>query len=238
VRIEDPLANSMASFKFTSPVLLEGTTFIFGLSVCVANGEGGFHQHTVDDTIKPKTLAARLDEFVDNLNELSFNGSARETEAETDDSESLSTLEKDLDSLLQAGKPGAIACRGAAGHMGDNGLMVTTTPEGRYVHWKGMELSDLLGHEDRLVAHIEPLPCQEGRPLATIAEGSTELVEPSSYELASCQVLMAEEGEDDALIPIGALDGISEDEDTANTGDGNDAECDARRARNRARVVR
>jgi hypothetical protein len=59
-------------------------------------------------------------------------------------SESLSTLEKDLDSLLQLGKPEATACRGASGCFGTNGLMITSTPEGRFVHWKGMRLSDLL----------------------------------------------------------------------------------------------
>jgi hypothetical protein len=101
-----------------------------------------------------------------------------------------------------------------------------------------MDLSDLLGHEDRLVAHLEPIPFQEGRALATITEGSTELVEAASEELATRQVLMAEEGDDNALIPIGALDEISEDEDTADAVDENDAERDARRARNRARAVR
>jgi hypothetical protein len=74
--------------------------------------------------------------------------------------------------------------------------------------------------------------------LATITEGSTELVEASSEELATRQVLMVEKGDDDALIPIGALDGISEDEDTANAVDENDAERDAQRARNRTRAVR
>jgi hypothetical protein len=101
-----------------------------------------------------------------------------------------------------------------------------------------MDLSDLLGHEDRLVAHLEPLPFQEGRALATITEGSTELVKASSEELATHQVLMAEEGDDDALIPIGALDGISKDEDTADAVDENNAERDVRQARNRARAVR
>jgi hypothetical protein len=54
--------------------------------------------------------------------------------------------------------------------------MTTFTPEGRFVHWKGMKLSDLLEAKDRLVAHLEPLPFQEARPLATMAEESTELV--------------------------------------------------------------
>jgi hypothetical protein len=49
---------------------------------------------------------------------------------------------------------------------------------------------------------------------------------------------MAEEGDDNTLIPIDALDWISEDEDTADAVDENDAERDARRARNRARAVR
>jgi uncharacterized protein YecT (DUF1311 family) len=147
-------------------------------------------------------------------------------------------LEKDLDFLLQIRKREATACREAAGHLGDNGLMITSTPEGRFVHWKGMKLSDLLEGEDRLVSHLKPLPFQEGKPLATTAEESIELVEASSDELISRQVLMAEEGEHDGLLPNETLGMISEDESTANAGDENDTECEARRARNRARAAR
>jgi hypothetical protein len=96
---------------------------------------------------------------------------------------SLSALEEYLDSLLQLGRPEATARRGASGCFGANGLMIAPTPEGRFVHWKGMKPSDLLEAEDRLVAHLEPLPFQEGRPLATMAEESTELVDASSNEL-------------------------------------------------------
>jgi hypothetical protein len=49
---------------------------------------------------------------------------------EANNSESLSALEKDLDFLLQIGKPEATARRGAAGHLGDDRLMITSTPEG------------------------------------------------------------------------------------------------------------
>jgi hypothetical protein len=101
-----------------------------------------------------------------------------------------------------------------------------------------MVLSDLLEVEDRLVAHLEPLPFQEGRPLATAAEGSTELVDASSHELSSHHVLMAEEGEDDGDLPIVNFEAISEDEITANASDENDADREARRARNRARTIR
>jgi hypothetical protein len=77
---------------------------------------------------------------------------------EANSSESLSILEKDLDSLLQ--KPEATARWGALGCFSANSLMITSTPEGRFVHWEGMSLSDLLEAEDRLVAHLEPLPFQ------------------------------------------------------------------------------
>jgi hypothetical protein len=149
-------------------------------------------------------------------------------------------LEKDSDFLLQIGKPEATAGRGggAAGRLGDDGPMITSTPEGRFVHWKGMKLSDLLEDEDRLMAHLESLPFQEGKPLATTAEESIKLVEASSDELISCQVLTAEEVEDDGLSPNETLDMISADEATANAGDENDTKREARRARNRARVAR
>jgi hypothetical protein len=191
----------MASFKFTSAVLPEGTTLIFGSWVYVADGVGDFRRFTID-VMKLKTLAAsfhsKLDEFVDNLEDLLTYGSARKIEEdsvfnatppraattmlgsdllqsedlrsrsrlgprnsatelqEANNSESLSSLEKDLDFLLQIGKPETTACRGAAGRLGDDGLMVTSTSEGRFVHWKGMKLSDLLEDEDRLVTRGTP----------------------------------------------------------------------------------
>jgi hypothetical protein len=97
---------------------------------------------------------------------------------------SLSTLEKDLDSLLQLGGPEGTACRGASGSFGASDLMITSTPQGRFVHWRGMMLSDLLEAEARLVAHLEPLPFQEGRPLAAVAEESTRA--PMSSPPARC----------------------------------------------------
>jgi hypothetical protein len=85
VRIEDPPANSMASFKFTSAVPPQGTTFVFGSWVCIVDGAGNFHRFIID--MKPKTLTASihsdLDEFVDNLDNLSTHGSATRTEEES-----------------------------------------------------------------------------------------------------------------------------------------------------------
>jgi hypothetical protein len=70
VIIDDPQKNSMATFNFTSTVLNEGTTFIFGLWVCVVDGTGNFCWHLIDD-MKPKASAASqrsgLNEFIDKL---------------------------------------------------------------------------------------------------------------------------------------------------------------------------
>jgi hypothetical protein len=55
--------------------------------------------------------------------------------------------EKDLDFLLQDGKPEATVCRGASGCSGASDLVITSLPEGRIVHWKGMVLSGLLEAE-------------------------------------------------------------------------------------------
>jgi hypothetical protein len=48
---------------------------------------------------------------------------------------------------------------------------------------------------------------------------------------------VAEEGEDDGDLPIVEFDAVSKDEATANTGDENDADREARRIRNRARAA-
>jgi hypothetical protein len=53
---------------------------------------------------------------------------------EANNSESLSVLGKDLDFLLQITKPEATARRGATGRLGDDGLMITSTPEGHFVY--------------------------------------------------------------------------------------------------------
>jgi hypothetical protein len=178
----------MASFKFTKSVPSQGTTFVFGSWVCIADGVGDFRRFLVD--MKPKTFAAdprsSLDKFVDGLDNLSIHASATKIKAETapgstsssvaaislgldsfqsknsrnqsqpssrdvatdrqgaNISRSLYTLERDLDSLLQARRPEATARRGASGCFGASDLMITSMPDGHIVHWRGMASSDLL----------------------------------------------------------------------------------------------
>jgi hypothetical protein len=140
VFIEHPLENSMASISFTSTVLDEGTTFIFGSWICVANGLGGFNSHLADPR-KPEastpTRCSDLGKFIDNLNESLLPDLARQIERlivfdatstraapgllgsdsnqseEATQSKSLSDLEEDLDRLLKIRDEGATAYRGA-----------------------------------------------------------------------------------------------------------------------------
>jgi hypothetical protein len=117
---------------------------------------------------------------------------------------------------------------------GHQGLVITSTPQSRFVYWKGKKPSEQLRDDTRLVAHLDKLPYQEGRPLSTIAKG-TVLVDYSSDEHSSHRhVYMVEvEGEGNEH-PNKLLKQIFKDEVTADIGDENDA---ARRLRNQKRAT-
>jgi hypothetical protein len=87
--------------------------------------------------------------------------------------EPLSALEEDLDRLLKIGEGEATACwetpifddydsdsdDGAEPFMGGHqGLMITSTPHGRFVYWKGMKPSELLEDTSHLMAPLDTLP--------------------------------------------------------------------------------
>jgi hypothetical protein len=73
----------MASYIFTSTVLDEGITFIFGSWICITNGLGCFNSHLADSR-KPEastpTRCSDLDKLVNNLNELLLPDHVREIE--------------------------------------------------------------------------------------------------------------------------------------------------------------
>jgi hypothetical protein len=50
------------------------------------------------------------------------------------------------------------------------GLTITSMPQGRFGYWKGLEPSELLEYDSRLVAFTQELPFQEGKPLSLISE--------------------------------------------------------------------
>jgi hypothetical protein len=75
----------MASFQFTRSVPSQGTTFVFGSWVCIADGTGSFRRFLID--MKPKTSTADpcsdLDKFVDDLDDLSIHASVARIEVES-----------------------------------------------------------------------------------------------------------------------------------------------------------
>jgi hypothetical protein len=63
----------MPSFNFTSAVLDEGTTFIFGSWICIANSLGSFNSHLANSKgleASSSTPSSDLNEFIDNLDDL------------------------------------------------------------------------------------------------------------------------------------------------------------------------
>jgi hypothetical protein len=47
-----------------------------------------------------------------------------------------------------------------------SGLVITSTPAGRFVYWPDRKPADLISEDSRYVAYINSLPFQEGTPLA------------------------------------------------------------------------
>jgi hypothetical protein len=112
-------------------------------------------------------------------------------------SEFISVLEEDLDNLLKPGDVGATTYRECPifDKYSDSdedpktfpgchlGLTITSTPQAWFVYWKGMEPSELLEYDSRLLAFTQELPFQEGNPLSPIIkeeEGKTVLVDYNS----------------------------------------------------------
>jgi hypothetical protein len=124
-----------------------------------------------------------------------------------------------------------------------SGLVITSTPTGRFVYWPDRKLAHLTDENSRCVAYLDSLPFQEGTPLAP-SEGHTPTeVATSDSSLGSLdwQVFMIT---NETLGPSGTLpdrylEDISADELSANaTADETDANRDARRERNRKRNER
>jgi hypothetical protein len=119
-----------------------------------------------------------------------------------------------------------------------SGLVITSTPAGRFVYWPDRKPADLTSRNSRYIAYLDSLPFQEGTPLARAEEYTPTEVASSDSSLGNPDrhVFMAE---GDMPGPSGTTDGryledISADELSANApADETDANRDARRERNR-----
>jgi hypothetical protein len=66
-----------------------------------------------------------------------------------------------------------------------SGLVITSTPAGRFVYWPDYKLADLTDENSRCVAYLDSLPFQEGTPLAPTEEHTPTEVATSDSSLGS-----------------------------------------------------
>jgi hypothetical protein len=124
-----------------------------------------------------------------------------------------------------------------------SGLVITSTPAGRFVYWPDCKPADLISGDSRYVAYLDSLPFQEGTPLARADSYTATEVASSDSSLGNPdrQVFMAA---GDTPGPSGKaqdkyLEDISADELSGEApADETDANRDARRERNRKRNER
>jgi hypothetical protein len=102
-----------------------------------------------------------------------------------------------------------------------SGLVITSTPAGRFVYWPDRKPADLTDGNSGCVAYLDSLPFQDGTPLAPAEEHTPTEVATSDSSLGSpdCQVFMTT---NETLGPSGTqpdryLEDISADELSANT---------------------
>jgi hypothetical protein len=119
-----------------------------------------------------------------------------------------------------------------------SGLVITSTPAGRFVYWPDRKPVDLISGDSRYVAYLDSLPFQEGTPLARADSYTPTEVASFDFSLGNPdrQVFMAA---GNTPGPSGTaqdkyLEEISADELSVEApADETDANRDARRERNR-----
>jgi hypothetical protein len=123
------------------------------------------------------------------------------------------------------------------------GLVITSTPAGRFVYWPDRKPTDLTDGNSRYVAYLDSLPFQEGTPLTPVEEHTPTGVASSDSNLGNLdrQVFMAagDMPGPSGTCPDRYLEDISADELSANApANETDENRTARRERNMKRNER
>jgi hypothetical protein len=125
-----------------------------------------------------------------------------------------------------------------------SGLVITSTPAGRFVYWPDRKPANLTDGNSRRVAYLDSLPFQEGTPLAPAEEHTPTEVATSDSSLGSPdrQVFMTtnKTSGPSGTVPDRYLEDISADELSANapadeTDDNKNAQCERNRRWNERR---
>jgi hypothetical protein len=237
------MANSTAPICIKPTVAFNrGDTFVFGAWVCTADGAGSF-QRRLTMSPNPETGFVTLPEVV--TGELA--GKFGE----------ISLFDQHADFELRSASnsnstsPWAIACEPATqpSHVVSpprepaSGLVITSTPAGRFIYWPDRKPADLISGDSRYVAYLDSLPFQEGTPLTRADSYTPTEVASSDSSLGNPdrQVFMAA-GDTPGTSGTAQdkyLEDISADELSAEApADETDANRDARREHNRKRNER
>jgi hypothetical protein len=125
----------------------------------------------------------------------------------------------------------------------DTGLVITSTPAGRFVYWPDRKPADLTDGNSRYVAYLDSLPFLEGTPLAPAEEQTPTEVATTDSGLSTLdrQVFMAtgETPGPSGTRPDRYFEDISADELCANApADETSDDKNTRRERNRKRNER
>jgi hypothetical protein len=123
------------------------------------------------------------------------------------------------------------------------GLVITSTPAGRFVYWPDRKPADLTDGNSRYVAYLDSLPFQEGMPLSPAEEHTPTEVVTTNSSLGSLdrQVFMTtnETPGPSGTQPDHFLEDISANKLSANApADETNDDRNARRERNRKRNER
>jgi hypothetical protein len=125
-----------------------------------------------------------------------------------------------------------------------SGLVITSTPAGRFVYWPDRKPVDLIDGNSRYVAYLDSLPFQEGTPLARAEEYTPIEVAISDSSLGNPdhQVFMAAGDTsgpsgtaDDRYLEDISADELSAEAPTDETDANRDARCERNRKRNEQR---
>jgi hypothetical protein len=124
-----------------------------------------------------------------------------------------------------------------------SGLVITSTPAGRFVYWPGRKPADLTNGNSRCVAYLDSLPFQEGTPLAPAGEHTPTEVATSDSSLGSPdrQIFMTtnETPGPSGTVPDQYLEDISAEKLSANApANETPVNRDARREHNKKRNER
>ena len=219
--VKDQQKNSMASFEFSFPAIDAGTTFIFGSWVCITNGSGGFSSHLIDPVSTKTPRREQLSEITSA--EILLPGIAKEIESLSlsdptptrfpfglkNSAVSYSALLHQRDQTRTRTSPLFDSYPDSdddfdfdSDLLGCRNLTILATPQSRVVFWKDSELTNT-PNNTRIVAYLQDLPFQSGRPLSPVRGeeiDDTALVDYSTtHSTPDIQVYVSLHGEGSAL---------------------------------------